>query len=449
LRAPASLATLPGRAVAFGPFTFDRASRLLWKNGVEVPLPPRVLGVLALLLDRPGELVTKQELMGAVWRDAFVTETSLAEAVSVLRQTLGDDPQRPTYIQTLHRRGYRFIAEVQEPRAAPVAVAVPGPEPVVAPAPRLSLVVPWVVTLFALLTAAAAVWQYVESGAPPVRRPVRFTLPLPDGLTLSPEGGAAAVSNDGALIAFAACRAADCAIYLRPLSQAEATRVAGTAGGAAPFFSPDGRSLGYFAGGRLNTIAVGGGAPVAIAEAPQPLGATWLGDGRIVFARSAADGLFVASPTRGPVRPFTTPLTGEQGHRWPAVLPDEAGVLFTAAGGSRGDQQYAALASLRTGRWSRLLDGVTAARGPMPGYLLAQRGSDLLAAAFDSRTPAILGVPVVAGPAGAAGPVPHFAISRTGTLAVALPGAPVLHVVLDWSDELRRVVPPPEPALPR
>src|SRR5687767_5221020 len=114
-----TMATAPEFAgtadVAFGPapepgaaptilFHYDRSSRLLWKNGVEEPVPPRVLGVLELLLARPGQLVSKQELIGAVWRDAFVTETSLAEAVSFLRTTLGDDPQRPLYIQTLHRR---------------------------------------------------------------------------------------------------------------------------------------------------------------------------------------------------------------------------------------------------------------------------------------------------------------------------------------------------------
>ena len=56
--------------------------------------------------------MSRQELIDTVWKDAFVTDTSLAEAVSVLRQVLGDDPQSPTYIQTLHRRGYRFVAPV-------------------------------------------------------------------------------------------------------------------------------------------------------------------------------------------------------------------------------------------------------------------------------------------------------------------------------------------------
>ena len=93
----------------FGPFAFDRQSRLLWRDGVEIALPPRVLGVLEVLLDRPGQVVARQDLLDGVWKDAFVTDTSLAEAISFLRQALGDDPQAPRYIQTVHRRGYRFL----------------------------------------------------------------------------------------------------------------------------------------------------------------------------------------------------------------------------------------------------------------------------------------------------------------------------------------------------
>ena len=86
--------------IRFGPFAFDPHARLLWRDGVEVALPPRVLGVLEALLERPGEIVPRQELLDRVWKDAFVTDTSLAEAISVLRQALGDDPQSPTYVQT-------------------------------------------------------------------------------------------------------------------------------------------------------------------------------------------------------------------------------------------------------------------------------------------------------------------------------------------------------------
>src|SRR5258705_12659761 len=98
--------------IGFGPFTFDRANGLLRQGARELPLPPRVLGVLDLLVSRAGEIVPKQEIIDGVWKEAFVTDTSLAEAISVLRQALGDNPQAPNYVQTVHRRGYRFVAPV-------------------------------------------------------------------------------------------------------------------------------------------------------------------------------------------------------------------------------------------------------------------------------------------------------------------------------------------------
>src|ERR1700751_3654186 len=96
--------------IRFGSFAFDPQSRLLWRDDDEVALPPPVLGVLEVLIDRAGQVVPRQDLLDRVWKDAFVTDTSLAEAVSFLRQALGDDPQSPTYIQTVHRRRYRFVA---------------------------------------------------------------------------------------------------------------------------------------------------------------------------------------------------------------------------------------------------------------------------------------------------------------------------------------------------
>jgi len=446
------------RAVAFGPFVFDRTSGLLSRDGIEVPLPPRVLAVLALLLDRQGELVTKQELIGAVWRDAFVSETSLAEAISVLRQTLGDDPQRPTYIQTLHRRGYRFVADVRGATASRTAPAEPLPTqaarvgttattasaPVDAE-PRLSVLVPWIITLFALLTAVSAVWRYVDRASPVTRAPVRFEVPLPPGLTVATSGGPVAVSGDGALIALAGCKASDCGIYLRPLSRTTATLVAGTAGGAAPFFSPDGQSIGYFANGRLHTIALSGGSPVAIADAPEALGATWLNDGRIVFARTAGEGLFVASERGGHVESLTTPGAGEGGHRWPAAAPNDSAVVFTVDA----VRDYAGSVSMRTRAWGRLLDEVTAVRVPLPGYLLAQRGTDLLATVVDPQVASINALPVPVAAVDADPAAPQFAMSAGGTLVIAPPAAGFLQVVLDWSGELRRLVPPPQPALPR
>src|SRR5437762_1833188 len=101
--------------IRLGPFAFDPQSRLLWRDGTEIALPPRVLGVLEVLIERAGQVVARQDLLDRVWKDAFVTDTSLAEAVSFLRSALGDDPQAPHYIQTVHRRGYRFLVTPTPP----------------------------------------------------------------------------------------------------------------------------------------------------------------------------------------------------------------------------------------------------------------------------------------------------------------------------------------------
>jgi DNA-binding winged helix-turn-helix (wHTH) protein len=445
--APAALpvSTPPRRLLAFGSFTFDPVAGLLRRSGVEVPLPPRVLGVLRLLVDHAGDVVDKQTLITAVWRDAFVTETSLAEAVSVLRQALGDDPQRPQYVQTQHRRGYRFIAEVEVtddvPRLgtrpggdrgpagvaavvddvaeAPVptdshdacetstAVAADSPVAAAEPAPRLSLVVPWIAALLTTLIAASALWELQRIGRAPAPPVVRFSLALPAGVTLSSTGAPIALSPDGRMVAVVACESSGCALHLRALSQAAFTAVAGTTGAAAPFFSADGQSLGYFAGGRLWTLRVNGGAPQAVADAPEALGAAWLGDGRIVFARSDAEGLFVVRPGVGDVVPFTT-AAAEGGHRWPVALPDDRGVAFTVHVAPTGARDYAAIASLGSGTWNRAIDDVSAARVLARRYLVASRGDALVAAWFDAatRAPGALPAAVPFAPLAPVPPVP-------------------------------------------
>jgi hypothetical protein len=105
--------------------------------------------------------------------------------------------------------------------------------------------------------------------------------------------------------------------------------------------------------------------------------------------------------------------------------------------------------STRTRAWGRLLDEVDAVRIPIPGYLLGQRGTDLLASVVDARIVSITSLPVPVGSVDARAAAPQFAMSASGTLVIAPPGASALQVVLDWSGELRRLVPAPQPALVR
>src|SRR3990167_2195620 len=106
----------------FGPFAVDAVSYRLLRDGEVIPLSPKIIDLLLYLVARQSPLVPKDELFAALWPDVAVTDNALSEEVSELRQALGDDPSKPTYIQTVARRGYRFIAAVETPAAAPAPV---------------------------------------------------------------------------------------------------------------------------------------------------------------------------------------------------------------------------------------------------------------------------------------------------------------------------------------
>src|SRR5918995_1872435 len=109
--------------VRLGAFTLDLPGRKLLRNGVPVPLSARAVDVLCYLIAHPGRIVDKDEIIAAVWRDVAVTDDSLVHAISVIRRTLGDDAAHASYIETIPRRGYRFIASLE---AAETATIRPG-----------------------------------------------------------------------------------------------------------------------------------------------------------------------------------------------------------------------------------------------------------------------------------------------------------------------------------
>jgi adenylate cyclase len=121
----------------FGPFVADRVRYRVVKGDAVVELTPKLLDLLFHLVDRAGVLVTKEELLDALWPDANVTDNALTQAVSELRQALGDEAGDPQFIKTVARRGYRFIAPVTA--AAPAGPMSPQ---VVAPAGAAGAVSP-------------------------------------------------------------------------------------------------------------------------------------------------------------------------------------------------------------------------------------------------------------------------------------------------------------------
>src|SRR5688572_26066379 len=111
-RSVSSTPRAPGR-ISFGAFVFDPANARLEHAGEHIAMRPKMVALLAELIARAGELVDKDDLMRVVWPETAVTDSVLAGAVRDLRRILGDDPRRARVIETVHRRGYRFIAPLE------------------------------------------------------------------------------------------------------------------------------------------------------------------------------------------------------------------------------------------------------------------------------------------------------------------------------------------------
>jgi len=101
------------RRYRFGPFVLDQAAYRLLRGSNLIDLPPKAVDLLLYLVQRPGTLVTKEELFHVIWPDVVVTDNALTQVVSEIRQALGDAAAAPTYVQTVARRGYRFIGTVE------------------------------------------------------------------------------------------------------------------------------------------------------------------------------------------------------------------------------------------------------------------------------------------------------------------------------------------------
>jgi DNA-binding winged helix-turn-helix (wHTH) protein len=103
------------QVIAFGPYQLDRASGRLLCDGRSVRMRLKTFAVLEYLATRPGRLVGKDELLDAVWPDTHVTPSVLAGCIRELRRALGDDARAARFVETAHRRGYRFIAAPEPP----------------------------------------------------------------------------------------------------------------------------------------------------------------------------------------------------------------------------------------------------------------------------------------------------------------------------------------------
>src|SRR3954471_3852839 len=129
--------------ILFGPFCLDRGGARLLREGRAIALTPKAFDLLHLLASKPGRLITKEELLESIWPDVLVSDASIKVCVSEVRKALDDGAKTPQYIETVHRRGYRFIgigsSKSSEGTADAAAVAsTPRPSQPVMPAPLAS-----------------------------------------------------------------------------------------------------------------------------------------------------------------------------------------------------------------------------------------------------------------------------------------------------------------------
>ena len=193
------------------------------------------------------------------------------------------------------------------------------------------------------LIATAVITLRRASDVAPGAGPTQFTIAPPENMSFGgPPGGGTgvatqvAVSPDGRNIAFVAGAPPAYQIWLRPVAAVAARPISGTEGGTFPFWSPDSRFIGFFAGGKLKKVAIAGGPPTVLCEAPAGSGGSWSRDNVLLFAPGGTQhGLQRVSSAGGVPTVVTSvdPVTGEDDHRWPHFLPDGQHFFYTARTG--------------------------------------------------------------------------------------------------------------------
>jgi Tol biopolymer transport system component len=241
----------------------------------------------------------------------------------------------------------------------------------------------------ALIVAATVLASRALNRQPTYVPALRLALAPPKGTGF---GRSAALSPDGRWLTFIASTAGASVLWVRALSALEGHPLAGTEGASLPFWSPDNRSIGFFAGGKLKTVEAAGSSPVTLCDAYAGRGGTWLADGTIIYAPGWADPLYRVAASGGDSKPLTTldRGRGESAHLWPWILPDQRHFVFLVRS-QRPEYQGIHVGSLNSSDRVRLTDADSNAQYARPGYLLFARGQNLMAQEFNTRAFALTG----------------------------------------------------------
>ena len=289
-----------------------------------------------------------------------------------------------------------------------------------------------------MIVGAALVWRVASAPARDPQQGVsgRFSIALGVSDALANlENPAVAISADGKRLAFVA--GSTPRLFLRELDESQARPVPGSEGASAPFFSPDGRSVAFFADSRIKKVSVTGGDPVTVAgsaAAGNPRGGAWNVDGTIAFTPAPGTAIFGVNADGGTPQPLTKldVARGEGAHHWPEFMPDGKAILYTVGTGTATswDDREIVVESLSTGERHVVAHG-TAARYVASGHLVVARGGALTTIPFDPTRLQTTGAPIriAEGVMQSAFGAAQFSASRNGTFVYVAGGTSTRELV--------------------
>ncbi len=318
--------------------------------------------------------------------------------------------------------------------------------------PSRSNRIAWIVAALSTITmiVTALVALRMSRVTPPASDPIQFSIAPPEktffgGPAAGGTGRAAqlAISPDGRNIVFVAGAQSAFQLWLRPLASAESRPIQGTEGSAFPFWSPDSQFVGFFAGGKLKKVAIAGGPPVELSDAPAGRGGSWAPNNVIVFDRALGSGLFRVSSGGGVPTAITKLADGEDAHRWPHFLPDGRHFFYTAVTGTCCPP--ATPGTIKIGSLDENEPAAALLRGDSSALyafnrMLFARDQTLMAVPFDPDRRQMVGdaLPVTAPVSTEGSRYVSASVSENGTLVYASGGA--VNTQLTWFDRAGKIL---------
>ena len=248
--------------------------------------------------------------------------------------------------------------------------------------------IPWIIALGFLVVASVLAVPYFRS--PALSQPLRLDVTTPP----TDDPTSFAISPDGRLVVFVAASNGSERLWLRPMDTTTLQALPGTEGASFPFWSPDGKSIAYYANSKLMRVDTGGGPPQTLAASAGLRGGTWSSEGIILYAPTNTSPLFKIPDSAGGTPVAVTKLdTRQNSHRYPSFIPNSRQFLFFAVGS--GDVQGIYLGSLDSTDTKFLTAADTAGAYLEPGWLLFLRQGALVARRLDVSAGVLVGDPVV------------------------------------------------------